>query len=33
MPPSATRIPPVEMTIFPDSGASICFAGPQHITK
>ena len=31
--PRHQHINPVKMNIFPDSGASICLAGPQHIAK
>ena len=31
--PRHQHINPVKMNIFPDSGASICLAGPQHMAK
>ena len=31
--PQYQRIKPVKINMFPDSGASVCLAGPQHITK
>ena len=31
--PRHQHINPVKMNVFPDSGASICLAGPQHIAK
>ena len=31
--PRHQHINPVKMNIFPDSGASVCLAGPQHIAK
>ena len=31
--PLHQHINPVKMNIFPDSGASMCLAGPQHIAK
>ena len=31
--PRHQHINSVKMNIFPDSGANICLAGPQHITK
>ena len=31
--PQQQSMPHVEMTIFPDSGASVCLAGSQHFAK